>query len=230
MNTPSTRVRHHPSAPPAQPTAVFIDGSALFLALRGIAEPSARLNYRALIDVLMRRVPGLQAPSGRSGGPPWTMWTAAAQENPGQAAFLEFTEKQLHFDVRRFSPSQAFMIEPTTLYGFGGSESSKMGRLIRFDSAISFAIGRLTEDFRVVVISDSFALAEPLARVDEYYGSKNGKPVLAFFGRAIDSRWHVTLKDDHAPEFINLDEYESELFGVERKEVFRPALNPELKF
>jgi hypothetical protein len=203
--------------------AVLIDGSSLFLASRALGEANARLNYRSLVDVLCKEVPGLKPAQQIGRIPSWVMWTAAAADNEGQQKFLDFAERDLHWEVRRFAPSLAFTAEPSAIFGVsGGGDSSRASRLIRFDASIAFAIGRLADTHRIVVVSDSFPLSEPMLRVNEHHGS-NDRCTLAFFGRAIDPRWYVTIKQPNAPKFLNLDDFEVELFGLPRKEIARTS-------
>ncbi len=204
-------------------TAVLIDGSALFLASR--APEERRLNYLALRDLLVREVEGLKDPSAANDSI-WTMWTAADPSNLGQAKFLEFAEQRLSWHVRRTLPWQAFMIEPDALFGISGSDAVKASRLMRFDAQIAFAMGRLAETHRLVVITDSYALCDPIMRINENWGAEHGRCVLSFFGHACDPRWRAALKTPYAPKFIDFDDYEPELFGIERKEVKLPEARP----
>jgi len=191
---------------------VLIDGSALFLGARGLYE-GRQLDYRALVDVLVNHVEGLEAPNGVS-RPRWVMWTSASPQNQGQSRFLDFAENELRWEVRRFSPADSFMIEPATVLGLS-QEGRAASRLVRFDASIAFAIGRLAELHRIVVVSDSFALADPLIRTGHVVTDSARRPVLAFFGRALDARWQRVLRTEgnFAPEFIDLDDFEEKLFG-----------------
>lgn len=210
---------------------VAIDGSALFLAARALGvkpggdpRDARGLDYRALIDVLCSRVPGLAAPAGNAPEDPahWVMWTSYSHDNAGQNRFLEFAEKELLWAVRRFSPPESFLIDPASTLG-PSADPKIVGRLTRFDSSIAFAMGRVAEDRRIVVVSDSHSLAEPLSRARamrrKFPGQKN---VMAFFGRALDPRWQRTLRDSSdSIEFVDLDEDESALFGTTGKEAPR---------
>jgi hypothetical protein len=144
------------------------------------------------------------------------MWTASSPQNLGQGRFLDFAEHELHWSVRPFSPADSFMIEPATLVGLSPDKGAA-NRLMRFDASIAFAIGRLLEQQpHLVVITDSFALAEPL-RLATQIGLRVGKrPVLAFFGRALDSRWQGVFRKEaeRGPQFVDLDDFEDRLFGA----------------
>jgi len=202
-------------------SAVLIDGSALFLASRlhgEGAEGPPRLDYKALVDVLTQEVEGLSLPTTSTQESPWVMWTAASPNNEGQTKFLDFIAHELHWEVRRYFPSQAFVFEPTSVFGIGGGDGTKTSRLIRFDAQIAFAMGRLAQDHKVVVVSDSFSLYDPMLRIAEF----SEKPTLAFFGRDLDPRWHSVIKgDDPTPQFVDLERFESELYNIPRKEVPR---------
>lgn len=193
------------------PCAVLIDGSALFLAVRTLYENTS-LNYRALIEILVETVRGLHRPTSIT-RPPWVMWTSASPQNQGQVRFLEFVENELSWEVRRVSPVDSYMVEPVSVLGL--SDSRAASRLVRFDASIAFALGRLATSHRVVVLTDSFALADPMMRTATIVGSPSSKPVLAFFGRAIDARWHRVLgKHERAPDWLDLDDHEEVLFGT----------------
>lgn len=208
-----------------QKFAVLIDGSALFLAVRSIGiEDDRKLNYFALIEALCNdaRLQGLR-PAGEGSESLWAMWTAADPRNQGQEKFLEFAEQRLRWQVRRTAPSKAFMVEPSALYGVGGpSEPAKSHRLMRFDASIAFAMGRLADERKLVLVSDSYALREPMARVNEHGGDCS----LAFFRHALDSRWLADLglhakRDAVADRFMDLDAHAASLFGTHEKEVAR---------
>src|SRR5437870_468099 len=76
--------------------AVFIDGSALYLASRNLHE-SRQLDYRQLVDLLLSKIPGLvqATPYGKESR--WVMWTSASPDNAGQSRFLDFAERELHW-------------------------------------------------------------------------------------------------------------------------------------
>lgn len=206
-----------------KPHAVLIDGSALFFASR--LREDLRLNYFELISVLIEAVPGLRPP-GEDESSLWTMWTASDPRNSGQAKFLEFAEQRLQWNVRRALPQAAYTVEPEVLFGLGAVDLGRASRLIRFDAPIAFAIGRLAETHRIIVVSDSFALSDTMLRVDEAWGPANGQPVLAFFGYAIDSRWRPILRGKGAHGFVDLDDHEARLFGLEQSEGSSPDQQP----
>jgi len=99
------------------PFAVFIDGSALFLASKTYF-PDQPLDYRELVSVLCAEIPQLNPPDQGNSGNHWVMWTSAAGDNPGQTRFLDFAEKELLFTVRRFPPATASSLnrQPSLVY------------------------------------------------------------------------------------------------------------------
>lgn len=214
-----------PTLPKSKRCAVLIDGSALFLASASRIMDGRRLNYFALVDLLVREVEGLKTPS-ESTDSIWTMWTSADPSNAGQSKFLEFAEQRLRWQVRASLPWQSFVIEPEALFGLN-ADTAKSGRLVRFDTSIAFAMGRLAESHRLIVVSDSFTLRESMIRVNEHWGAEHGPCVHAFFGQACDPRWRTVRKSSGDPLFIDLDDHQAELFGLETsEEVRRPAAQP----
>lgn len=205
MSTPTARR----STTTATKTAVFMDAGAVFFAIREMHE-GAQLNYPQLMQLLSRQ--GFPLPTGQPSGAMWVLWSSAVAANAGQIRFLQFAERELGWNVRRFSPADSYMVDPA---GLGGSDPKLANRLMRFDASIAFAIGRVATDHRIAVISDSFALAEPLLRAARTVGQRN---VLAFFGRLLDPRWQRLLRDDagKSVEFLDLDEDEEFLFGSKR--------------
>ena len=213
--------RHKSSDDGRLPFAVLIDGSALFLQARNLYE-DRQLDYIALGRLIADQIQGLSLPSVGASKDLWVMWTSADPKNAGQSRFLDFAERELRWTVRRFVPNESFMIEPRLIVGEAASGPAA-SRLVRFDAAISFAIGRLCSTRHIVVVSDSFALAGPLQRASKLLGSDH-LSTLVFFGLALDTRWHRLLRDgmDSGIKFVDLDKHDSELFeGVGRKEVIR---------
>ncbi|MBM3319705.1 MAG: hypothetical protein FJY73_03400 [Candidatus Eisenbacteria bacterium] len=208
------------------PTAVLIDGSALYLVSRALYEGRS-LDYRGFIRLLCEEVEGVREPDPRGKEGLWVMWTSASSQNAGQMRFLEFAENDLHWEVRRFAPIESFVVEPAGVLGF--SEDGKVApRLVRFDAGIAFAIGRLADSYRIAVVSDSFALSEPLLRTAQIARRRGGghrAPVLAFFGRGLDARWQRVLRaeGEDGLRFLDLDDFEEGLFGFGRVVRPRPA-------
>ena len=216
--------------PADRPMAVLIDGSAIFTTLQSVAPPSVvsdlrpSFNYLGLIDLLVTEFDGQLHRPGSPGNSVWTMWTSADVRNQGQQKFLEFAEKRLHWEVRTNLPSQSFMVEPQALFGVGHTEAARSGRLLRFDASIAFAMGRLAETHRLIVVSDSFALSSSVVLVNEHWGKDSC--ALVFSGMALDQRWHPLLRSSRGPRFIDLDLHQQQIFGFPTTEVQVPAATP----
>ncbi len=203
--------RQPTGAAPDHPTVVLVDGSALYLAARALHE-GRQLNYHGLVKVLTSGVGWLQAP-GPGSNATWVMWTSASPQNAGQIRFLEFAENELLWEVRRFDPANSSIIDPETALD---ASPATRARLVRFDSHIAFAIGRLAATHQIVVLSDSFALAQPLLLSQQVGAAvRCPPPTLAFFGRSLDPRWQSVLRRgaNGGIRYIDLDDSEEDLFG-----------------
>lgn len=208
--------RSVPTSRKRVPCAVLVDGSSLYLAAQDHHD-GRPLDYHGLVDLLVDKVPDLAKPD--EPGALWTMWTSASAQNEGQSRFLEFVERDLRWEVRHFTPADSYMVEPTKLLGWS-SDSRSAKRLIRFDASIAFAIACLAKKHvPLVVVSDSFALEEPMRRAMRL-APESAALYLAFFGRALDSRWQGVLRRESPVEFVDFDEHEDRLFGIQRT---RPA-------
>jgi hypothetical protein len=221
-----------------QRCAVLIDGSALFFAIRDYFEGQS-LDYASLLKLLGQEF-GNSADDALTGtkarllvlppnpGSVWQFWSAAAPQNEGQARFLSYIETTLGIPVRRFSPLDSIMLDPQTALATLGESSRLKERLTRFDASIAFMMGRLATNHQIILMTDSFALAEPFVRAARARWKKFGAPqppnVLTFFGRAVDSRWHNLFRFGHfggaslnAIKFLDLDPHVAQLFGVRRE-------------
>ncbi len=191
------------------PLAILMDLSAIFFAIRDLY-PEQQLNYASLADAIANAV---------GNGPPGRQvdrvaWTSYSETNQGQARFLAHLESS--WAIRRFAPSDSFVVEPGAMNLAPGDRAAQ--RLIRFDASIAFAMGALSKTHEIVLVSDSFALAEPLIRAAKTR-SKYAKSHLAFFGRSLDGRWGKVLRDSAASFpliLIDLDDREEELFGIRK--------------
>ena len=207
-----------------QKSAVLIDGTALYMAVRALYG-ERQLDYQALIQILMESMPILSKPG--SDNTSWVMWTAASPQNIGQNKFLEFVENELKWEVRKTDIANSYLIEPVSIFDL--SKTSR-NRLIRFDANIAFALGRLANFQHIVVISDSYALMEPMARVSAISRTEPFEgTTLAFFGNALESRIHSFLRNNSCIHLLDLDESEVRLFGSRavtqnKKEVTRDEL------
>lgn len=206
----TSRASGQATRPVTAPFAVLIDGSALFLTVRSTHE-GRQLEYRGLVEVLADEIDGL-IPSWTPSANLWVMWSSVAAQNQGQARFLDFAEKELRWETRRFAPADSYMVDPSSMLGFGG-ESRSANRLLRFDAPIAFAMGRLAATHSLVVISDSYGLSDPFIRAASIPGTGHHH-TLAFFGRSLDPRWQRVLRTEpKKPAFIDLEEHEDSLFG-----------------
>lgn len=199
-------------------TAVFMDGGAAFFAVRDMHE-GKQLAYPVLMDLLASQ--GFPLPTNSNDEDHlWVMWSSAVPQNPGQTRFLQYAERELRWRVRRFHPSEGYMVDPVSI-GLTGDTRS-VNRLLRFDASIAFAIGRVAEDHRIAVVTDSFAVAEPLLRAARMAG--NGcTNVVAFFSRLLDPRWQRLLRGEERGaeggvpiKLLDLDEHEEQLFGAQK--------------
>ncbi len=192
---------------PHQKSAVLIDGSTLFLSARALYE--GQLDYRKLFPVLKQHLPWLNEPSDEN---PWVMWTSASADNGPQSRFLEFAQRELRWEVRASSPAETYLIDPTMLSSIGPDHPIRP-KLLRFDAAMAFALGRLSSDnFRCLVLSPSFQLAEPLRIVASV--NSNLKPAVAFFGHGLDPRMQQFLTNRESPvDFVDLSNFADNLFS-----------------
>lgn len=189
------------------PLAIFMDLSAIFFAIRDL-HPEQQLNYAKLPEVISRGM-GSKAPRSDATR---VAWTSYIESNQGQQKFLSYLASS--WTIRRFSPSDSFMVDPAAMNLGPGDRPAQ--RLVRFDASIAFAIGALAKSHEIVVVSDSFALAEPLIRAAMSRG-ESATSHLAFFGRALDGRWAKLLREGAFPlRLIDLDDHEEPLFGARR--------------
>lgn len=225
------------SLPSAQRFAVLMDASAIFFAVRNLYEDH-QLDYSKLAELLVEKT-GVQVTEPNHQKKQdlflpdqiWGMWTSFHAQNTGQVRFLEYAEHTLGWAVRRVDPTDSYIIDPQTTLGISkpadGGMSRAVNRLIRFDAGIAYSIGRVADSHQIVLISDSYALAEPLvrsavARRDKRRSSglkaDNIRNYIAFFGRLLDPRWLGLLRGkagEHI-EFIDLDDYSDRLFGSKK--------------
>lgn len=171
--------------------ALLCDLSRLFFSLR---RQEVRLDYRAMVRELL---------GNGSEFAPLAGWTAFDPANDAQ--------KRLHerlgddgWHIVTMSPPQAQLVR-----GFADAdeEGGKRKPLvpheenIRFDTQIAFALGRLAGEVdRVVVVSDSFALADPVLQTVD----RGTKVDLAFFSDELDARWMSVIKVTDGLEFCDL--------------------------
>ncbi|HEY7244095.1 MAG TPA: hypothetical protein VH678_09460 [Xanthobacteraceae bacterium] len=180
--------------------AALIDGTALYFRSReGRSEQSERLDYEALnrklIDV-----------SGAVSFEPAIFFTTYDAQNENQAKFLAFLQTRLRWQIE---PRPVWEADPLPKEAWERGE--RRSEYIRFDSSIAFALGRLVERRDgIIVVTDSFGLAQPMLAAAEYKGAEIG---LGFFSRHLDPRWLPIVRGgDDKISFYDFDEYD-ELFG-----------------
>lgn len=183
--------------------AVLIDGTALYF--RSREGRSERLDYEALDRVL-------RAKAQVTGFNPAIFFTTYDPTNEGQSKFLTFLRSRLQWAIETRPVWDADPLPRDAPW----ERSERRNEFIRFDAPIAFAVGRLVDRCKqVIVISDSFGLEQPLQAA----GQMNiAKIILAFFAHHIDPRWPGSLKGDRTHvEFWDLDESEEAIFGRDSK-------------
>lgn len=194
---------------PEMPLAILMDLSAIFFAIRDLY-PDQQLNYTSLAEIVTTTA-GLGSSRRQVDR---VAWTSYSETNQGQARFLAHLEAR--WAIRRFAPSDSFIVDPGAMNFAPGDRPAQ--RLVRFDASIAFAMGALAKTHEIALISDSFALAEPLIRAAKSR-SANAKSHLAFFGRSLDGRWGKVLRDGASSfplTLIDLDDREEHLFGIRK--------------
>lgn len=189
--------------------AVFMDAGAVFFAFRDLYE-GGQLDYAALAERIKSEI--LQPWPTDTHDVMWVMWSSVVPQNDRQVRFLDYAERQLGWTVRRFSPSDGYMVDPLAAPGLTVDERGK-ARLLRFDASIAFAIGRVAEDHQIALITDSFAMAEPLSRAARMANCQNA---IIFFGRLLDPRWQARLRSEDHLKFYDLDAWGEEIIGDRR--------------
>ena len=194
---------------PEKDKALLLDGTALFQASKSLY-PENSLDYQTLKFILGMEAGWPESDSAAEDSVRSVMWTSAVEDNLGQAKFLDFVETKLYWKVRKFRPADSYMVDLSSNAALGGNPHASQ-RLMRFDAPIAFAMGRLAESHQIMLVTDSFTLADPLLRAIEISGQKAH---LAFFGRALDSRWLRVIRSTPELNFIDLDDFSEVLFGV----------------
>jgi hypothetical protein len=184
-----------------QRAAALIDGTALYFRSRE-GRPD-RLDYEALNRVLTDK-------AGISAFDPALFFTTYDAQNEGQAKFLNFLRTRLHWTDE---PRPVWDADPLPKDA-PWERSERRNEFIRFDASLAFALGRLVAlRDRIVVVTDSFALEQPMLAASEY---QQAEIVLAFFGRQLDQRWVPVVQAGNTRiKFWDLDEHSREIFGRE---------------
>lgn len=180
--------------------ALLIDGTAVYF--RSREGHSERLDYEGFNRVLL-------AEAGVTSFDPALFFTTYDAQNEGQAKFLNFLQSRLAWE-----PEPRPVWEADPLPERARWDRSERNEFIRFDASIAYALGRLVERRRkIVVVTDSFALEHPMTITAEH---KQIIVVLAFFGRQLDPRWLPVIRGGQSKiGFIDLDDYSEDLFGRE---------------
>jgi len=193
-----------------QANALLTDGSALFYTSRFVGD-NRPLNYRRMEERIKLGVALDSFEFSR-------FYTAFDPANEGQGKFLGFIERDMGWELETLPVGEA-VVTPTT---FTTYQSNEPRPFIRFDASISFALGRLAGVYsRVVVISDSYAIARPIMQT----AARGTLVTLVFFRQCLDPRWNKLLREisptnkrlprsSDKVEFLDLDQYVDELFGL----------------
>lgn len=198
-----------------QRAAALIDGTALYF--RSREGRSDRLDYEALDRVLAEK-------AGVAAFDPSLFFTTYDAQNEGQAKFLTFLRTRLHWKDECRPVWDADPLPKDAPW----ERTERRNEFIRFDASLAFALGRLVDRRdRVVVVTDSFALEQPMLAAGEY---QRAEIVLAFFGRQLDQRWLPVIQGGKTRiKFWDLDEYSQQIFGRESIAVRNPTMLAHLK-
>lgn len=183
-------------------TALLIDGTALYLCSKDKLE---RLDYVAFDQELKDR-------ANVNEFDPVISFTTYDPSNIGQTKFHDFVRARLRWEIEAKTVHEAWPLARSGIF----SQDEKRNELIRFDSSIAFAIGRLLDRRnRIVVVTDSYNLSPILTTCARC--NPNTEIVLAFFGKKLDSRWNAILEnDENQIEFWDLDFSDETLFNSTR--------------
>jgi hypothetical protein len=180
----------------AKKTAVFIDGTALYLHLRGKGpRPSRRhIDYGNLDDLILDKFGVDDFDTG-------IFFTTFENSNANQISFIKYIEEEVGWTVEKCHFREAIQ----------GNIRNQDSARTRFDTQIAFALGRVAGKFdNVCVVTDSYPIAPALLET----GKRGTKCILGFYGEGIDPRWHSLLRTNPKNvEFLDFDAYESALTG-----------------
>src|SRR5262249_27815366 len=136
------------SPDPAVRLAILMDAGAMYFAVRELYG-EGQVDYTALVELITDVYLDEGGPVDVSP----IMWSSVVPQNTGQVRFLDYAEQRLGWAVRRFPPSEAFMVDPASTPGLT-IDGRGQNRLIRFDASMAFAMGHFAKDHRIAVISD----------------------------------------------------------------------------
>jgi len=199
--------------------ALLSDGSALYYTSRLVGD-NRPLNYRRLDERIKQDI-GLESIDFAR------FYTAFDPANEGQGKFLSFIEHEMRWELEAVPVGEA-IVTPAT---FTTYQSNEPRAYIRFDASISFGLGRLASVYsKVVVISDSYALARPILQTI----ARGTSVTLVFFRQCLDPRWNKLLREiasankrmprvSDKVDFLDLDKSVDELFGLGTRPVDTPV-------
>lgn len=193
--------------------AALIDGTALYF--RSREGRSGRLDYEALNRILTEK-------AGVSSFDPALFFTTYDAQNEGQAKFLNFLRTRIQW---KDEPRPVWDADPLPKDA-PWERTERRNEFIRFDAPIAFALGRLLDRRdKIVVVTDSFGLEQPLLAASEY---REAAIVLAFFGRQLDQRWLPVLQRSRI-DFWDLDDNSEALFGRDATPIVQGSTLANLK-
>lgn len=207
------------NTPARNATAVLGDVSALYQVSMSVQKEShvpVQLNYSVLKEAVVGHF-GMGNPKDQI-----TFWSGSDSSNLGQQRLFELLERQ-KIAVRRFAPRDSYICEPEKL-GLDPTRDAQHRLLLlqRFSGSIAFAAGALCNRYRIIFISDSFQLAEPLVRASELARKRKEAPAgLVFWKTHLDPRWHQII-DQFGIDFLDLDPMQDQLFRPKGEHAGKP--------
>lgn len=194
----------------------IIDASSLFEACDFFTGRTGRskinLNYAELKSILdhFREI---------HGWPTSTINTALLSIDPessGQQRFNTMLERS-GFESDPIHYRDNFVSLPPGKTPKGGDENYVDKPIVSMASRISYIAGLLAHrpDTHLLIVSHGFELYGPL--LDLSHRLSQGRVGLAFFGSLLDYRWKASglFQDDSHLSFCDLDQYSSELLGLD---------------
>ncbi len=154
------------------PVIVLADLTALFSTREKFRK---NINYK-VVDSFVKEKMGVNDFAEDS-----IFWTLYSQNNEGQNNFINFLKTELNWNVEGIKTTD---IRRGVDY-----------KQYRFDSKITYELGILFQPptlTRILVISDSYELAEPMIEVAKQAETEVS---LGFFADALDGRWINVLKN-----------------------------------
>lgn len=170
---------------------LIVDGSALYFAIRELFGDE-QLDYDKMVEFFSAYAPVGATPQKVRAK---LFYTSSSPSNIGQNRFLDKL-KNGGWTIRSYPVSQVGLVDQRTMSMV--QNGPVKDRLMRFDAQIAYVIGDLaSQGESLIVVSDSFNLAEPLSRAkrlaDEVEGGSDHTMSIAFFSGLIDSRWQKAV-------------------------------------